>query len=905
MQPPSVGVHNFVMDGQKGEDKEAPASSRSRSKALAYGVFAMGLTACGLLLQTWWPKASSNTALVGFGNRTGSLDSNRAGRLGSSGPFSDWWLPCAVNGGTCNCVGTLVFSTVLGSRVREVNADGEMQCTAEALGAPLHRDLRICWCQRGVPWQDNVRQGLAALVRRGYQPRIEIAVDEAAGPGCEDKSDGQWFGCVVMSRRWDTTVIPEVMARAAPPEEQLDMTLRKLDACHNLFPKASIRVLGVRSGQAADVVELPVREAGECSLVYKPNTGAVWTGKSGKLYCATQPGTCTTTPCDCRKSFHHKLELKTPQGRRCWACAEAGKEYTFRVNALAEQMGGQRLSWWPPYGINCPPILWIFMDWRMVVQSCPVITGLMLAFAVCLAIRRFEELSGGLLPWTRIAPLFGPPLKRGEVWRFFTYSFFHLQFLDLFHNALTLLDALDVEGTPAIVLGDGSNLKCGVGAKQNFMCYPSIGLGSFHCLCVALLSSAVGGMCSSIVSFGQVVTGASSLGFGLSGAIVALYALYAGADLDQSTSVQRSFQDWVWLRLIFVGFHIVMEWVRGVSQRDVGGLLSHTAAFVSGFSYVLYFLPPMGDGTLLPADRPYVVPCAADYTGGQFATSGVPSCVRLFSKTYEYQVPVVQKNAMILFIMVVSLTIFNVAWLQRRVKSSEAVLLAGLEVSAICCAPRKASQGGIHSNYEGKEIILWTEVLELSKLNIPQDRANWQPQIVVRCLTTDPWRTTGYLLDVADVPSVQTRALEGGEALEWNEQIFLPMKYTAGGYVQLVVYDAGPSPRVPIAVTSMKLPQVLKFTQRQRGGGAFNDQSLNLTPVTQGQSIGVGRGRLHVRFRSIDASQLAMLRNSVQADLEDKKGALQFFEHRLAELERVVEESAAGEGGAGTVGAPE
>lgn len=44
----------------------------------------------------------------------------------------------------------------------------------------------------------------------------------------------------------------EVMARTAPAEEQLDMALRKLDACHRLSPGASLRVLGVRSGQATD-----------------------------------------------------------------------------------------------------------------------------------------------------------------------------------------------------------------------------------------------------------------------------------------------------------------------------------------------------------------------------------------------------------------------------------------------------------------------------------------------------------------------------------------------------------------------------------------------------------------------------------------------------------------------------
>ena len=32
-----------------------------------------------------------------------------------------------------------------------------------------------------------------------------------------------------------------------------------------------------------------------------------------------------------------------------------------------------------------------------------------------------------------------------QAWRFFTFTFFHLQFLDLFQNLLTLLDTLDVE----------------------------------------------------------------------------------------------------------------------------------------------------------------------------------------------------------------------------------------------------------------------------------------------------------------------------------------------------------------------------------------------------------------------------------------------------------------------------
>jgi len=542
----------------------------------------------------------------------------------------DLFYPCAFEGGTCRCTGTLVLTNMLGHAVREVNADGNVQCNAENLGAKQSFNIRVCWCQRGLPWDDEVRKGLSYLVREGITPRIEVASEDHAD--CNAESDGLWHGCVAMSRRWDTTVVPQVLARAAPAEEQLDMSLRKLDACHHMRPDAPIRVLGVRSGQASDAINLPISSAKVCSMVFRPNQGPMWTAETSALHCATTPGTCTTTPCECRRVTDRKLVLKTPQGRRCWACAEPGKEYTFPSNSLAEQMAGTGLSWWPPYGINCPPILWMFMDWRAVVEGCPVLSLYMALFVVCLMLRRADEITGGLVLWTRAAPLFGPALKRGEVWRFFTFTFFHLHFLDLFHNFLTLLDTLDVEGTPAIVLGDGSNLKCGVGAKQNFMCYPSIGIGSLHTLGVALTSSMIGVMCSSWINFRSVITGASALGFGLSGAIVALYALYAGADLDQTTSVKRSFQDWVWLRLIFVGFHIAMEFIRSVSQKDVAGLFAHTAAFVSGIGYVLYFLPPMGDGTLLPSERPYIVPCAYDFHAGLYAdtNTAVPECVRLF-----------------------------------------------------------------------------------------------------------------------------------------------------------------------------------------------------------------------------------------------------------------------------------
>jgi len=807
-----------------------------------------------------------------------------------AGPMTDLWRPCALMGGTCRCVGTLVFSNILGTAVREVNSDGEVQCTAEALGAPSHRDLRICWCQDGLAWDDEVRKGLASMVRQGLTPRVEIASDEAEEPGCDADSDGLWYGCVVMSKRWDASVVPQVMARTAPPEEQLDMALRKLDACHRLAPQASLRVLGVRSGQAADAVEMPVGQGKTCSVVYSPDEGVLWTAATAALHCATEPGTCTTTPCECKRSTDLKLELHTPQGRKCWACSESGKEYTFRVNALAEQMEGTGLSWWPPYGINCPPILWFFMDWRAVVEGCPIISGYMFVLFSCLLIRKVEEFTGGSIPWTRAAPLFGPALKRGEVWRFFTYTFFHLQFLDLFHNLLTLLDTLDVEGTPPIVLGDGSNLKCGVGAKQNFMCYPSIGMGSQHCLQVAIISAAIGGMCSTWVKFGDVVTGASSLGFGLSGSIVALYALYAGAELDQTTSVQRSFQDWVWLRLIFVGFHIVMEFIRGFSQKDAAGLFAHTASFTAGFTYVLYFLPPMGDGTLLAADRPYIVACAYDLVDtGYSSDSSAPECLRIFSSLYEYQVPVVQHNALLAFVAVVGFTAFNTVILQRRVRSNEAVLLAGMEVSAICCNRRQGgSSAALPSNLEGKSVVVWCEVVGVSGLQPPAGRGEWDQQMEARCIGQDPRREAGALLDLTPEASARTRILNGGDSPEFRESLFLPVKYHAkSSFLQLVLYDLDPSKTV-VGVASLPLSQAM----------AKGEQKLKLQAVDPA-AVGCSRAKVHVIFRLQEPAQLSQLKQGVKDKIDDGRFKLDYFDQQLASLRQL---QTGGLPGAGALG---
>ncbi|CAK0828613.1 unnamed protein product [Prorocentrum cordatum] len=496
----------------------------------------------------------------------------------------------------------------------------------------------------------------------------------------------------------------------------------------------------------------------------------------------------------------------------------------------------------------------------------------MVVFVGCLVLRRVEEFTGGAVPWTRIAPVYGPALKRGEVWRFFTFTFFHMQFMDLFHNFLTLLDTLDVEGTPAIVLGDGSNLKCGVGAKQNFMCYPSIGMGSYHTLCVAIISAAMGAMSYTWLNFRGVTTGSTALGFGLSGSIVALYGLYAGAELDQATTVQRSFQDWVWLRLIFVAFHIAMEFIRGLSQKDAAGLFAHTTSFVSGFAYVLYFLPPMGDGTLLPSDRPYIVPCAYDIHGedANYATDVVPECVRLFSQAYEYTIPDAQAKALYLFAGAVAMTVANTFF---SVSSSDAVLLAGSEVSAICCTRRQQSgqspAGG--SNMEGKGIVLWCNVEGVEKLPAAVAGAG-ALHVEVRYLDADPRGD----LDRAPLVSARTRNETGGPVVQWREPLFLPVKFAKAAHIQLVLRRAEGGAALGHAALTM--PQALRYGR----GRDHSRKTLKLKAVGEGAS-GV---LVHVSFKSFEVAELEEMRARLKVEIANTGLQRREVDHYLSALQR-------------------
>merc|ERR1712224_1123921 len=125
------------------------------------------------------------------------------------------------------------------------------------------------------------------------------------------------------------------------------------------------------------------------------------------------------------------------------------------------------------------------------------------------------------------------------------------------------------------------------------------------------------------------------------------------------------------------------------------------ASFISGFSYVLYVLPPMGDGTMFPSEHPYVVPCAYDSYSKRFADSSVPECVRLFTQSWEFEVVDLQQKLLQFFVAVGLLSVVNIVFIQRRVSSAEAMLLAGLEVSAVSCSRRMGESDNGYSAFEG------------------------------------------------------------------------------------------------------------------------------------------------------------------------------------------------------------
>jgi len=197
--------------------------------------------------------------------------------------------------------------------------------------------------------------------------------------------------------------------------------------------------------------------------------------------------------------------------------------------------------------------------------------------------------------------------------------------------------------------------------------------------------------------------------------------------------------------------------------------------------------------------------------------------------------------------------------MQRRVKSSDAVLLAGLEVSAICCTRKGpgASGGSFFSrssNVEGQGIICWCDVRSVSGLKFQSDNTS-EVLVEARCLSEDPQKIPFTPNQQAEASS-KTRAAAAGTTQELSESLFLPIKFSTTTFVQLLLWDASSQSQVPLGMASLSLSQALRFNRRD-----YSEHKLRLKPVGASgtQSIDVSGGIIQVRFRSLWPSEFQTL----------------------------------------------
>jgi hypothetical protein len=164
-----------------------------------------------------------------------------------------------------------------------------------------------------------------------------------------------------------------------------------------------------------------------------------------------------------------------------------------------------------------------------------------------------------------------------------------------------------------------------------------IGIGQNHTFCLMLMVLAYGCCVSSLLNFGAFMQGASTVCFGVDGAVLTMYALFLGADLDAQLKIPQ-FGSFFWLRIGMTCFHIVMELVRSFcgGGKDTVGTMAHMASFIAGICYFFTVLPPMGDGTLFDTPRPYIVGCDTTNPRGMVIKSN-KQCLALFTRSFQVE----------------------------------------------------------------------------------------------------------------------------------------------------------------------------------------------------------------------------------------------------------------------------
>lgn len=288
------------------------------------------------------------------------------------------------------------------------------------------------------------------------------------------------------------------------------------------------------------------------------------------------------------------------------------------------------------------PLLWPFIDfpdtaWE-VHEGCYAMTSFMALCVVGYICQNFLPFVKGR--FTRYLCFFAPTLRKGELWRLFTYFLLHSDLQHLLMNMFHLMNVLDVESVPDMDVVPGMPLRCTPYGTSR-VCYPHVGIGFEHTLALIAVTLAFGALVGTIRSFGAIVEGASSVCFGVDGALLALYGMFLGAGLDHQARIPE-FGAFFRMRIGYIAIHIGFDLLQGCSGRSTVGTTAHMASLVAGFCYVLLALPPMGDGSLFRNDHPYLMNCALVSPAYMSMDS---QCVAFFKRSNGIEVGTAQSIA--------------------------------------------------------------------------------------------------------------------------------------------------------------------------------------------------------------------------------------------------------------------
>eukprot|EP00929_Paragymnodinium_shiwhaense_P107117 TRINITY_DN7317_c0_g1_i1.p1 TRINITY_DN7317_c0_g1~~TRINITY_DN7317_c0_g1_i1.p1 ORF type:complete len:697 (-),score=120.11 TRINITY_DN7317_c0_g1_i1:573-2663(-) len=376
-------------------------------------------------------------------------------------------------------------------------------------------------------------------------------------------------------------------------------------------------------------------------------------------YCPIQIGRCTSKrSCKCESPSDTKRVMRTKDNQKCWTCAPVGE-------GKGMSMGGQSAMFW------MLPMLWPYTDFPdsayEVMNGCRALTNFC---ALCL----LGFFCQTFMPFLRLDGYFSfhaPCMRKFELWRLFTYFVLHSDLQHLVINLFHLLDALDLEGVPDLEVSPGVPLRCTRDGPMGQICYPDIGIGRFHLVAIFAVVLAYGALIGTIKNFGALVQGASSVCFGVDGALIALYGMFLGAGLSKHLRIPE-FGAFFWMRIGIIFFHIIIDILQSVcgGGRDSVGTVAHMASLVAGFCYVILFLPPMGDGKLFGSDVPYIIDCgltSPHYTTMDGATG---ECMAFFRRSNGIEVATAQFWAKIVLGGGVLWSVVNL-WRNRHVVDAD------------------------------------------------------------------------------------------------------------------------------------------------------------------------------------------------------------------------------------------